>query len=86
MEITEVSFDILCKFIYNENWKDSEHVYYGDKPLYRALVFNNQLRASGPLTNGHLPLSEDEDMRYYTAPSSFLNETVHNEIKKFLRK
>lgn len=86
MEITELSFDILSEYVYNENDKDHDQVYYRDKPIYRALVLNNKLRASGPLTNGHLPLSEDEDTRYYTAPSSFSNETVHNEIKKILRK
>jgi hypothetical protein len=61
-------------------------LYYDGNELYQALVLNNQLRASGPLTNGHLPLNEDKDLRYYSAPSNSPCESVHNEIKNILRK
>lgn len=87
MEITELNFDIVRGFRYNENDKDHDQVYYQDKPVYRTLVIDGKLRASGPLTNVHLPFYyQDDTIKFFAAPSSLSSETVHNEIKNILRK
>lgn len=86
MEITELKFDVVKELRHNENDKDSRQTYYDGKPVYRALVVDNKLRASGPLTNGDLPINRDDhDIKFFISDSQSCDD-VHAEIKKIISK
>lgn len=86
MVLIELPFDVVSKLRYNENDKDHDQMYYEGQLVYRALVVNKKLHSSGPLTNGHLPISHnDEDIKFFTCDFQLSCENVHNLISKIYK-